>query len=79
MYSPDINKREAIRHLPNSPLSKREIKNKFPLSPFCFLLSAFSFLLSRDYIWIAQPKASSAASITASCIDGCAWIVRAMR
>ena len=72
MYSPDINKRGAIRHLPNSPLSKREIKNKFPLSAFCFLLS-------RDYIWIAQPKASSAASITASCIDGCAWIVRAMR
>lgn len=70
MYSPDINKREAIRHLPNSPLSKREIKNK---------LLPFFFLLSRDYIWIAQPKASSAASITASCIDGCAWIVRAMR
>ena len=43
MYSPDINKREAIRHLPNSPLSKREIKNQFLLSPFCFLLSAFSF------------------------------------
>ena len=37
MYYPDINKREAIRHLPNSLLSKREIKNKFPLSAFSFL------------------------------------------
>ena len=36
MYSPDINKREAIRHLPNSPLSKREIKNKLLLSAFSF-------------------------------------------
>ena len=31
------------------------------------------------YTWIAMPSAASAASITASFIEGWAWIVRAMR
>ena len=51
-----------------------------------YYLFAFSFvsgsrccLIVLNYMWMAQPNASSAASITASCIDGCAWMVRAMR